>query len=142
MCSSDLDTSVLAAYYCPESLSAKATRELQRNESRIITPLVELELISAVAMKTRMRELSAGDARSIVAEFRKHVAAGYFQMTEIGRDEYATASAWLASFSTALRAPDSLHLAVAFLRDIPLLTADRTLARAAAALGVKCKTVE
>ena len=137
-----IDTSVLAAYYCPEALSAKATRELQRDRSRMISPFVELELISAIAMKTRTRELSTDDARAIVAEFRKHLAAQFFQIVEIGRDEYATASAWLTSFSTALRASDSLHLAAAFLRDIPLVTADRALAKAATALGVKCTTVE
>ena len=46
-----VDTSVLAAYYCPEPLSAAAQTELGQLASPTLSPLVEVELCSAVARK-------------------------------------------------------------------------------------------
>ena len=57
-----IDTSVLAAYYCPEPLSEQSQRVLAEEGERAISSLVELELVSALARKVRSREMRLADA--------------------------------------------------------------------------------
>ena len=131
-----IDTSVLAAYYCPERLSARAQKALRSDPDPVISALVELELHSAVAAKVRGLELSMAAANQIVSLFRLHVADGCFRVVPIEPREYALACRWIGGFSTALRTLDALHLAAAFANNLTLLTADRALARSATHLGV------
>ncbi|HHE47931.1 MAG TPA: hypothetical protein ENL11_03215 [Candidatus Acetothermia bacterium] len=44
---------------------------------------------------------------------------------------------WIGRFDLPLRAPDALHLAVAFTAGLPLVTADQVLAQSAEALGIE-----
>ncbi len=136
-----IDTSVLAAYYCPEALSRKVQARLAQLDEPVISPLVELELHSAVAQKVRAAEMSEADGRRILALFRVHLADGYYRIVPIESREYQLARDWIASFAAPLRTLDALHLAAAFANALPLLTADRSLARAAESLGLACERV-
>jgi uncharacterized protein len=131
-----IDTSVLVAYYCPEPLSAKAQRAISKLESPTISALVEVELHSAMAIKVRTREVTAADARRVLRLLADHVAQGCYRVLAIGAGEYALAREWLAAFTTPLRALDALHLAAAARAELPLMTADRDLARSGQALDV------
>jgi len=132
-----LDTSVLAAYYCPERISAKVQRRIERLAQATISPLVELELHSAVAGKVRAGEFDLPAARRVLAMFQVHVSDGLFAIVPIGAREFDLSRRWIAEFRTPLRTLDVLHLAAAFANDLPLLTADRDLAKAAKLLSVK-----
>jgi hypothetical protein len=136
-----IDTSVLVAYYCPEPLSASAQEALRRIDQPAISPLVELELYAAVAAKVRAGELDPAAARRILAVFQKHQAEECYRMVPIAAAEYDQARDWIGRFSTPLRAPDALHLAVAYSNGLTLLTADRALARSGAHFGVKHKRI-
>jgi len=48
-----IDTSVLAAYYCPEPLSDKAEEFILASGTPVITDLTRLELFSAISRKVR-----------------------------------------------------------------------------------------
>ena len=52
-----IDTSILAAYYCPEPLSSQAQRALRESVERAISPLAELELTSAIARKVPTHQM-------------------------------------------------------------------------------------
>ncbi|MBN1342591.1 MAG: type II toxin-antitoxin system VapC family toxin [Phycisphaerae bacterium] len=136
-----IDTSVLAAYYCPERISVKAQRALAGIEVPTISPLVEVELHSAVVGKVRNRELDPASGARIVSLLRAHVSDGYFRVVPVGAEEYRLACEWIVSFSSPLRALDGLHLAAAFANDLPILTADKGLARSARALNVAFELV-
>jgi predicted nucleic acid-binding protein len=136
-----VDTSVLAAYYCPETLSRNVQAHLGQLDTPAISELVELELYSAVAMKIRVRELSEADARRILSLFQVHLADGYYRVVPVESREYQLARNWIASCRTPLRTLDALHLATAFANDLSLLTADRTLARSAVQLGLRCELI-
>ncbi len=136
-----VDTSTLAAYYCPERLSAKAWRELGKLASPTISPLVQVEVYSAVARKVRVKELDAAAATRILSQFRAHLADGYYRVVPIEGREYGLARDWIGRFTTPLRALDALHLAAAFANDLELLTADKRLALAARHFGVKHKLI-
>ena len=126
-----LDTSVLAAYYCPEALSAKAEQAIRRRGRPAISFLVEVEFASAVARKVREGALSKADAARIVGQLNVHLAAGYYERLAIDGSHYEIARDWLGQFLTPLRTLDALHLAVCFAYNAVLITADVGLATAA-----------
>jgi len=136
-----LDTSALVAYYCPEALSAQVEAEMAREAELTISPLVDVELHSAVAQKVRTADLDISDAHRIVSRFRLHLSSGQYRVVPIGEREYELARDWLARFTTPLRALDALHLAATFANDLTVLTADQVLARCAKHFGVKCKLI-
>ncbi|HUT56704.1 MAG TPA: type II toxin-antitoxin system VapC family toxin [Phycisphaerae bacterium] len=136
-----IDTSVLVAYYCPERLSRSVQKTLGKVREPAISPLVEVELYSAVAAKVRAKELQATAGRRILALFQGHLADGCYGVVPIETAEYRLALEWIGGFSSPLRAADGLHLAAAFANDLTLLTADRVLARSADHFGVRYKLI-
>jgi uncharacterized protein with PIN domain len=70
-----IDTSVLVAYYCPEPLSKPAQQAIRRADPPTISPLVELELYSAVAAKVRSGDLDEAAAVRIITLLARHLAA-------------------------------------------------------------------
>jgi len=136
-----IDTTLLVAYYCPEPLSRTAQKTLAKVEEPVISPLVEVEIYSAVAAKVRAKELDATSAGQVLGLFRKHLSDGCYGLVPIETAEYALARDWIGRFSTPLRAADALHLAATFANGLTLLTADKALARSAGHFGVRCELV-
>ena len=132
-----VDTSVLAAYYCPEAMSAEAEKAILHSDVPAISLLVEVELYSALAKKVREGTLSDTDATRIATQFRLHIDDDYYVLLPIRTAHYEIARDWIGRFSTPLRTLDALHLAASFSSDAVLLTADRALAQAARHLGVR-----
>ncbi len=161
-----VDTSVLIAYYWPESLSSAAQSEIRKAEGPAISPLSEVEFHSALALKKRMKEMDEESARRILSAFRVHRADGVYRMVPIEAREYVLSCEWLlmnwpasassysytsravvraanvlGTFRTSLRALDALHLAAAFSNGLTLVTADRILAESARHFGVKHRLI-
>ncbi len=113
-----LDTSVLAAYYCPERLSDAVGRVLRDISTPTISPLVEIEMYSAVALKVRTRELDLSSAGAVISRFQLDIASGLYEVIDIGPREFHLARNWLSRFSSPLRTLDALHLAAAFSNDL------------------------
>jgi len=136
-----VDTSVLAAYYCPEPLSARAERALRGESERAISWLVEVELASALARKARDREMRVADAHRIRAVFESHLETGMYIRLGLDSRHFMRARDWLATFTVPLRTLDALHVAAAAVLDCPLLTADVALAKACATVGVVARLI-
>ena len=136
-----IDTCVLAAYYCPETLSDKVQTFLRAQVSPAINDLTGVELFSAVSKKVRMGELSHADGNRILSKFQSHVTANLFRIIPIVRQHWQIARGWLSLFNTSLRTLDALHLAVASAEQLTLFTFDRQLLDAANALGVQYEAV-
>jgi hypothetical protein len=136
-----IDTSVLAAYYCPEPLSEQSQRVLAEEGERAISSLVELELVSALARKVRCREMRRADAHRIVAVFQSHLEQGIYTRLAVDSAHFAKAREWLATFILPLQTLDALHLAVAVMHGCRLLTADVALVKACAKIGVKARLI-
>jgi predicted nucleic acid-binding protein len=126
-----VDTSVLGAYYCPEPLSAAAETALRGLATPVISTLTEVEFASLIARKRRLRELTERQARAILDLFAEHVAEGFYRRVPLGTEHFLRARELVATLSSALRTLDALHLAAALAENLPLLTADRDLVRAA-----------
>ncbi len=136
-----LDTSVLAAYYCPERHSDAVGRVLREVSPPTISSLVEVELCSAVALKVRTREVDLSSAGAIISRFQVDMASGLYKIVDIGPREFRLARDWLSRFSSPLRTLDALHLAAAFSNDLELITTDKALKAAAAHFSVRHRLV-
>lgn len=131
-----LDTSILAPLYWAEALS-DTVEELVLSESELgLSQLVEVELISALSRRVRMREISQDDAAAIVQSFQTDVNSGFYTSIPLEMIHYHLAREWISQFTTPLRTLDALHLAVASQNNIRLVTADAALAVSAQSLGV------
>ncbi len=137
-----VDTSVLAAYYCPEALSEQAEALLLAMDRPAISRLTEVELASAVSRKVRMGELSRNDGNGILRLFRSHVNDHAYTTLSVTSEHYAEAEKWIAQFAVPLRTLDALHLAVASASRLSILTADRRLADAADEFGIAVRLIE
>jgi predicted nucleic acid-binding protein len=132
-----LDTSVLAAYYCPEAMSAIAEKTILRCERPTISSLVEVEFHSAVARKVREGTLSVADATRIITQLQLHIQSGCYERLLIEETHFVMARDWIGTFLTSLRTLDALHVAVCFVANANLITADANLAKAAHRFGVQ-----
>jgi predicted nucleic acid-binding protein len=126
-----IDTSVLGAYYCPESMSAAAEAALRRIKTPVISLLSEVEFCSLLSRKRRLNELTERQMRAILDLFSTHVAEGFYRRVALTSELFLTARKLVASAHSSLRTLDGLHLAVALAENLPLMTADQDLAKSA-----------
>lgn len=136
-----LDTSVLVAYYVPEAGSSRVQKAISRQSRVAISPLVEVEIFSALNRKVRAGDLDISDARKVASLFELHLEDRLFDIVPVAAREFHIAREWLGRFSTLLRTLDALHLATAFCNDLTILTADKQLAAGAKELGVSVKAI-
>ncbi|MBU0676407.1 MAG: type II toxin-antitoxin system VapC family toxin [Proteobacteria bacterium] len=131
-----LDTSVLAAYYCPEPMSDQVESVILAADRTAISSLNEVEFVSALARKVQEKELTNEVANRILNEFQSHVDHSLYHRFTIEHHHYQKAFHWIAGFNTPLRTLDALHLALAATESAELMTADKQLAKAAKFFGV------
>ncbi|MBW2054779.1 MAG: type II toxin-antitoxin system VapC family toxin [Deltaproteobacteria bacterium] len=134
-----LDTSVLVAYYCPESISEMVEEFFLKIKQPAISQLTELELVSAISRKIREKNLTIEDGNKIIAQFQSHFEKKLFKMIQVQSEHYQMARNWISQFSTPLRTLDALHLAVASLNNLTVLSADYHMAKSAQYFGVDVK---
>lgn len=137
-----LDTSVIIAYYLPETYSQQVQRYYDDEPQLVISSLVEVEAISVFARLVRTQSLSMNAARQVSDAFTAHLDQGIYTRLPLQVQHYRYAREAIARFDLPLKAPDALHLAAAALEQLPLITADRQLARNAGALGVRVELLE
>ncbi|MEZ4580495.1 MAG: type II toxin-antitoxin system VapC family toxin [Caldilineaceae bacterium] len=147
------DTSIVIAHYLPERYSGLVEAQYSANPQPTISSYVELEVMFVLsrlirtnelklALRHRRVELSLSDAQQIAALFAKHLAEDLYQSVPLSAGVYRLARDYIARFDLPLKAPDALHLAVAATERLPLVTADRQLARNAEALGLTAELLE
>ncbi len=126
-----IDTSVLAAYYAPEAGSAIVQRALADIDEPCISWLTQSELASAITRKCRVGELAEPLGNKIIDLFESHLEQRYFTLLPLDAGSYGEALQWVRRGSFALRSLDALHLAVAIVHELVIVTADNRLAEAA-----------
>ncbi len=131
-----VDTSLLAAYYCPEALSEEAETFLTTHSPLFISTLTELEMFSAMSRKVRGKELRRATASRILAKFLSHLEGRFYTCFSVESQHIRLARDWIGQFNTSLKSLDALHLAIASLEGLKLVTADRDLADSAKILGI------
>jgi predicted nucleic acid-binding protein len=125
---------VLVALFVPDAATARAEALLLANHDLIVSDWASAELASAVSLKVRGGVLALPDAQSALAEFDSWVASVASHEAMLPGD-VAVATRYLRRLDLPLRAPDALHIALCRRLGVGLLTFDRQMATAAAALG-------
>ncbi|HEV2128988.1 MAG TPA: type II toxin-antitoxin system VapC family toxin [Thermomicrobiales bacterium] len=137
-----LDSSVVVAYYVPKPNSGRVQRLYEDVEWPVISELVDLEITSALSIRSRISDLERTQARRIVNLFNEHLDAGLYARLRLQADQYRWARDATARFDLPLKVPDALHLAAAQADGLQLITADRQLARNAEALDIAFELIE
>lgn len=137
-----LDTSVLVSLYVPEKYSeAMMERLLNNKDGIIISRLAEVEFISAISMKQRLKELTAKQSKVIIALLQQHLNETMYERFYLTDEIFTQAGEYLSKSALKLRTLDALHLSAAYLSSAPLITADKVLAEAAKKLKIKSELI-
>jgi len=133
-----IDTSLLVAYYCPESGSNSAESYLINQISLYISFLTKVEFSSALRKKVLLKELSKEEALLILNTLKEDISEGYFKLLPVVLKDYRQAQSILTDFNnrTSLHTLDALHITVAKRENLVLATADKQLAITAKIIGV------
>lgn len=131
-----IDTSVLVAYYCPEAISDTVEAILLSMERPAVSQLTVVELASALSRKIREGSLTRESGEEIISLFNTHINENRFAHYVLQSEHFTTAFKWISRLDTPLRPLDALHLAVAKICKMPIITSDSHLAQSARILGV------
>ncbi|HLF31912.1 MAG TPA: type II toxin-antitoxin system VapC family toxin [Xanthomonadales bacterium] len=109
-----LDTSFLAPLFREEATSAKVAAFLARQAggSLAVSKWASVEFASLTSRDVRMGALTATQGRRLITEFDSMIAASLVALIPSAND-FDLAQEYVANFTTQLRGPDALHLAVA-----------------------------
>jgi len=110
------DTSGLAKYYQPEIGSSKVRHIIDNSSNRIfISDLSIVELVSTLAKKVRIGEITASTFHIARHRFFADVVAGKFNIVELKHQHGQSAIKLLVKHATkrGLRTLDSLQLTIA-----------------------------
>ena len=113
------------------ALSATAENALRGIKTPIISILSEVEFASLISKKRRLKEINERQAGEILDLFSTHVSDGSYRRIPVTTEHFLKARQLVAAPKISLHTLDALHLAIAITENLPLMTADRDLAKAA-----------
>jgi predicted nucleic acid-binding protein len=108
---------------------------LSAGEPLAISSWTEIELLSALGVKLRMKQLSLAQVHDVVDTYSELVAPQLHRVPVDDADHRQTVIL-LDGWRTALRAGDGLHLAIASAHGATVHTLDRGMASAGLVLGI------
>ena len=133
-----LDTSFLTPLFREEPVSGRVGRFLagQPPGSLAISQWTRVEFASVMARDVRMQSIDDAMARRLINEFDTLAAESLHVLIPAAAD-FDLAQTFIVEFSTRLRGPDALHLAIARNNDVDsILTLDDGLLFAARKLKI------
>jgi predicted nucleic acid-binding protein len=135
------DTSALAKWYLNEAKSAEVEEFVLQECPVAISLLTKLEMRSLMARRRREEHFDAETQGRILATFEGDIAAGHLILLPHTVESFLLAESLLGAHpDVPLTSLDALHLGVMRSAGATVLaTADRVMARAAAALGMECR---
>jgi len=131
-----LDTSIIVPFYVPERKSTKVERFLTEQTDLSVSVLTEVEFVSAISKKVRIKELAVGDANRVTTLLQDHIDDAYFLKLSLDHTHYELARDLLNRFDLTLNSLDALHLSVALSGKMTFVTLDKNLYKAAKTLGI------
>ena len=138
-----LDTSFLTPLFREEAASAKVADFLSRQAAGTlaVSKWASVEFASLTSRDVRMGTLTVSQGRKLIAEFDSIVAISLVLLIP-GAKAFDLAREYVAHFSTQLRGPDALHLAVAHSNGVEFVaTLDSGMLAAAKKLKIPAKRV-
>jgi uncharacterized protein len=131
-----LDASVLLPVVIDEPASTAVDAFMLRGgRELLVSDFAAAEVAAALSRLVRMGLLKSTDALERLKDFDVWRAA-MSSPVDMHPADARLANAFVRRFELMLRAPDALHAAIARRLDVPLVTLDQRLAKAAAELGI------
>ncbi len=130
-----LDASVLVALSTRESTSHRIDALLDQSDAPMVSDFCVAECSSAIARLVRIGTRTTDEADELFRSLDDWVATASSRLA-VDQGDIEMATAFIRRPGIALRAPDAIHIAAAQRVGATLLTLDKGMARAAAALGV------
>jgi uncharacterized protein len=138
-----LDTSFLTPLFREEATSGKVADFISRQAAGTlaVSKWTTVEFASLISRDVRMGSLSVVQGRRLISEFESTVATSLVTLVP-GSNDFDLAQEYVANFSTQLRGPDALHLAVAHNNGMEFIaTLDDGMLSAAKKLKIPAKRV-
>jgi hypothetical protein len=130
-----LDANVLVSLITREPTSRRIDDILVRQPSPLVSDFCVAESSAAIARLVRTGERTPAEADELFDNLDVWVASASDRVV-VDQGDIAMATDLVRRHDLVLRAPDAVHVAAAHRLGATLLTLDRGMARAAAALGV------
>jgi len=132
------DTSALLPYYREENASPEVQTVLSQVQPPVLlSDLTRVEMASAIARWTRMREIGEPQAALIENTFEQDIRSGLYRVQPLAPIHYQKAEKWLSARKSALRTLDAIHIACCWSLRAKLITCDHTMHDAAEMLGLE-----
>lgn len=106
----------------------------QKAGSLAISGWLEIELSAALSRKIRTGRLNESERDTVLHRFSSSMVPG-LSMLNIDRQHFQLATAIVHRHDLGIRSGDAVHLAVAALNNLTLVTFDKTFAAGAQTLG-------
>lgn len=131
-----LDTSVIVSAFTNETGTTESRRFLRESASRplVVSAWTDVELASAIWAKVGRGVIDAANADLVLRGIEVFIADSATRVP-VGPPEFDNATVF-ARRRPGLRAGDALHLAIAASHEATVVTMDRGMASAGAALGL------
>lgn len=136
------DTSALLPYYREEQSSSQVQTLLNKLQPPVLlSDLTRVEMASAIARWTRMKEIDEPQAALVENTFEQDIHSGLYLIRPLTTIHYRQAEKWLSARKTALRTLDALHISCCWNFHATLITCDNMMHEAAVMLGLESMLV-
>ncbi|QTN20780.1 type II toxin-antitoxin system VapC family toxin [Brevundimonas sp. AJA228-03] len=132
-----LDASILVSVVTRELTSSMIDAVLDQQPPPLVSDFCVAESSAAIARLVRVGARMPVEAESLFDHLDVWVASASDRVS-LDQGDIAMATDLVRRHNLVLRAPDAIHIAAATRLEATILTLDRGMARAAAALGVPC----
>lgn len=119
-----VDTSCLVAYYIPEPKSEAVEKRLKKADRVSISQLTDIELLSSLNKKVRMREISETKLNKVYSLYQKHKSTKQFQYLLFKEEYMKAAETILKQTRHPLRSLDAIHLGIIYSEEFTLFSFD------------------
>ncbi|HRD45804.1 MAG TPA: type II toxin-antitoxin system VapC family toxin [Caulobacter sp.] len=129
------DASVLVPLFTRDAFSARADAFIEAARPvMVLSDFAAAEFASAIARKTRTRDLTEAEARATFSLFDSWAAAQAARV-QVAPADMSAAEAFVRRLDLNLRTPDAVNIAIALRLGADLATFDARMADSARALG-------
>jgi predicted nucleic acid-binding protein len=133
-----LDTSVLISSYLPDVHTAKVLAFLGKNSGFAVSYWSDLEFRGALGVLVRQKLITAEQAEQVLEQYQTHRKDGSYSLVELTSKHFQAALDSFPSFEAPLKSADALHVGIARVEKLKLVTLDEKQARVASQVKVKC----
>jgi predicted nucleic acid-binding protein len=125
------------SFYNPDVHTPLAAQFIEEHIGQlVISDWGRVEMTSALGIQVRRNDISRSLADALLTTFLHHCAGQFYRWVAVTTAHFSEAERLLRPLNRKLRSADALHLALAKLENLTLVTADSDLADVASAEGV------